>query len=166
MRLLIVLLLLVASHSAGAFCFQDAGQRYHLDPILLEAIAIQESSLRPAAVNLNRDAHGQVTSTDYGVMQINSKNADQLIRLGLIAKPEDLLRDACFNVQVGAWILAKHLRVCGNTWRCLGSYNAGFHPSARQEERRVSYSRSIRDLYGRLKARPSRTTQPAPLAVR
>lgn len=154
---------LLMPRPAAAFCFQEAGQRYRVDPLLLEAIGVWESGLRPQAVNHNRDERGRVVSTDYGVMQINTQNANRLVRLGLIKRPEDLLTDACFNVQVGAWVLARHLRVCGNTWRCLGSYNAGFHPSARQEARRLRYAQEIRALYNRLKARgPS----PASLAIR
>jgi soluble lytic murein transglycosylase-like protein len=152
MRRLLVLLVLWLPLPAWSFCFQEAGQRYGLDPLLLQAIAIQESNLRPLAVNYNRDDKGRITSTDYGVMQINTDNAERLIRAGLISRPEDLLRNACFNIQAGAWVLARHLRVCGRNWRCLGTYNAGFHPSPRQEARRVHYAQLIRALYNRLKA--------------
>jgi len=48
--------------------------------------------------------------------------------------------------------LARHLRTCGNTWRCLGSYNAGFHPSAGQEIKRLRYAKEVRTIYNRLKA--------------
>lgn len=161
MKTLSVLLMLWLPLPAWAFCFQEAGQRYGVDPLLLQAIAIQESNLRPQAVNHNRDEKGRITSTDYGVMQINTGNAEQLIRLGLIQRPEDLLRDACFNVQAGAWVLARHLRVCGSTWRCLGTYNAGFNPSPKQEARRLHYAQLIRALYDRLKARRG----PAPAAA-
>lgn len=148
---------------ASAFCFQEAGKRYQVDPLLLEAIGIQESSLRQRAVNRNVDENGKLLSTDYGVMQINTSNANRLIRMGLISRPEDLLADACFNVQAGAWVLARHLRVCGNTWRCLGSYNAGFHTSAGQEKKRLNYAHQIRTIYNRLKALGR---SPANLAIR
>ncbi|MBT2375488.1 lytic transglycosylase domain-containing protein [Pseudomonas fluorescens] len=152
MRSLWLILALSMPLPAAAFCFQEAGQRYQQDPLLLEAIGIWESNLRPGVVNHNRDGTGKIVSSDYGVMQINTDNANRLVRLGLIKRPEDLLADACFNVQVGAWVLARHLRVCGNTWRCLGSYNAGFHPSARQENKRLRYAQGIRAIYNRLKA--------------
>jgi soluble lytic murein transglycosylase-like protein len=161
--LFLVLLVLVIPLPASAFCFQEAGQRYQVDPLLLEAIGIQESSLRQRVVNRNVDDSGKVVSTDYGVMQINTSNANRLVRMGLIRTPEDLLGDACFNVQAGAWVLARHLRVCGNTWRCLGSYNAGFHPSAKQEAKRLHYAQLIRAIYNRLKARGR---SPANFAIR
>jgi len=156
-------LLLAFPFPTFAYCFQEAGQRYAVDPLLLEAIGIQESGLRQGATNKNFDEKGRLISTDYGVMQINTINANQLIQMGLIHRPEDLLNDACFNVQAGAWVLARHLRVCGNTWRCLGSYNAGFHPSAKQEAKRLLYAQLIRGIYNRLKAQHA---PPAHLAVR
>ena len=163
MRMLWVVIALLMPLPAAAFCFQEAGQRYHVDPLLLQAIGIWESSLRPQAVNRNVDSNGKLLSTDYGVMQINTSNANRLVQLGLIRRPEDLLADACFNVQAGAWVLARHLRVCGNTWRCLGSYNAGFHPSAVQEAKRLRYAKEIRTIYNRLKALGA---SPANLAIR
>lgn len=159
----LICLLLAWPLPSFAYCFQEAGQRYEVDPLLLEAIAIQESRLRQGASNKNYDAQGRLISTDYGVMQINTANANRLIQMGLIQRPEDLLKDPCFNVQVGAWVLARHLRVCGNTWRCLGSYNAGFHPSAKQEAKRLLYARLVRNIYDRLKAR---TSPPGHLAIR
>lgn len=152
MRSLCMVLALLMPVPASAFCFKEAGQRYQVDPLLLEAIGIKESRLSPKAVNVNRDAAGNVLSTDYGVMQINSRHVSRLMSMGLIKQSEDLLNNPCFNVQVGAWVLAQHLRVCGNTWRCLGSYNAGFHPSERQEQRRLNYAQEVRNIYNGLKA--------------
>lgn len=163
MKRLWLCLLLVFSGHACAYCFQEAGQRYAVDPLLLEAIGIQESGLQQGVTHPNFDDQGRLVSTDYGVMQINTANANRLIHMGLIRRPDDLLKDACFNVQAGAWVLARHLRVCGNTWRCLGSYNAGFHPSSRQEARRLLYAQQVRNLYNRLKARYA---PPAQLAIR
>lgn len=163
MRMVWILLVLLLPLPASAFCFQEAGLRYRVDPLLLEAMGIRESNLRQQAVNQNRDRSGKVLSTDYGVMQINTSNAKRLVQMGLIRRPEDLLVDACFNVQAGAWVLARHLRICGNTWRCLGSYNAGFHPSATQETKRLRYAKEVRAIYNRLKVRGQ---TPANLAIR
>ncbi len=163
MRMLWLYLLLLMPLSAGAFCFKEAGQRYKVDPLLLQAIGIQESGLRQGATNKNRDRQGNVISTDYGVMQINTINANRLVKMGLINQPDDLLKNACFNVQAGAWVLAQHLRVCGNTWRCLGSYNAGFKLSAGQEAKRLRYAQRVRVLYDRLK---TQSPPPANLAIR
>jgi soluble lytic murein transglycosylase-like protein len=142
--------------SCHAFCFQAAGARYRVDPLLLESIAIHESGMNPYATGINRNTAGHITSLDYGVMQINSTHIPELRQLGLIHSPQDLLNDACLNVQVGAWVLARTLRLCGVSWECLGAYNAGF--LARSHENRQAYARHIYAIYRCLRAVP-----PAPL---
>lgn len=122
---------------AQAFCFTKAGERYHLDPLLLASVAWQESHHHPGAIHDNGPRKGK----DYGLMQINSRHIPELIRLRVIRTADDLLTDPCLNVQVGAWILAKHLRTCGVNWECLGSYNAGF--SGKNASLRREYARKI-----------------------
>lgn len=126
-------------------CFHYAGKRYAIDPALLRVIAERESGLNAKAINHNRDAKGRIVSTDYGVMQINSRHIPTLKKLGVIKSQHDLLNNPCLNIQIGAWILAKHFHQCGVNWRCLGSYNAGFAPN--NEKRRLAYARLIYDKY-------------------
>jgi len=98
-HLLYSLLLLTAfciSTSAQAYCFQEAGARYHVSPQLLRAIAQVESGMNPHAIGYNRNRQGNITSRDFGLMQINSTHLAKLKAMG------------------------------GLTWQCLGSYNAGF----------------------------------------
>lgn len=163
MKAICLFLLLALPVPTYAYCFQEAGRRYGVDPLLLEAIAVQESGLQQRAINKNLDKQGRLLSTDYGVMQVNTVNANRLVQLGLIQRPDDLLNSACFNVHAGAWVLAQHLKVCGNTWRCLGSYNAGFKASPKQEARRLSYAKRVRAIYDRLKANH---VPPGQLAIR
>lgn len=103
-------------------CFADAGSRYQIDSLLLEAIARQESGLNPAAIN-DKNRNGSI---DYGVMQINSRHIPGLKKEGLIRDHRDLLNRPCLNIQIGARLLASHFQHCGINWNCLGSYNAGF----------------------------------------
>ena len=68
----------------------------------------------PSAVNYNKNG-----SFDYGLMQINSSwygelGRERWMRLG----------DACYNVQVGAWILSQCVQRYGYTWAAVGCYNA------------------------------------------
>jgi len=141
---------LVSALPAQAYCFDAAGTRYQIDPRLLKAIAEQESGLRPTAINVNRDKNGKVVSQDYGIMQVNSTHIPALVRMGVLRSKDDLLNNPCLNVQIGAWILAKHLQVCGVSWRCLGSYNAGFKDTEIQEQRRMKYARLIYGRYLRI----------------
>ncbi len=137
------------SPSANAFCFNEAGTRYKVDPILLRSMAIVESGLNPNAIGKNRDKKGQVTSRDFGLMQINERHIPKLRALGIIQNEQDLLNNTCLNVQVGAWILANHLKQCGVNWQCLGSYNAGFADN--NGGRRMNYARKIYAMYIKLK---------------
>lgn len=134
-------LALSAPRAAQAFCFTEAGARYHVDPQLLRAIAEVESRFNPRAVNANRNKEGDVISRDYGLMQINSTHVPKLRELGVLKSEQDLLNNPCLNVQTGAWILARHLQVCGVTWECLGSYNAGFADD--NTARRMRYARKV-----------------------
>ncbi len=128
-----------------AFCFQTAGARYQIDPQLLRAIAKGESSLNPQAMHVNRDKAGKPKSIDYGLMQINSRHIPRLKAQGIILDKDDLLMKPCLNVQIGAWILAKHFQTYGVNWNCLGSYNAGFGTS--RHEIREHYADRIWRIY-------------------
>lgn len=97
-------------------CFEEAGARYGVAPVLLQAIAIQESGMRPHALNRNRDG-----SYDMGLMQINSRWLPTLARHGIT---QDQLWDPCVSVHVGAWILAGNFRRMGLNWDAVGAYNA------------------------------------------
>lgn len=144
-RALLLVLLSGITLQVQAFCFNEAGARYRVDPQLLRAIAQVESGMNPTATGYNRDKKGQVTSRDYGLMQINSTHIKELRALGVLHSESDLLNDPCLNVQTGAWILARHLQVCGLTWQCLGSYNAGFAED--NGVRRMIYARKVYALY-------------------
>ncbi|HAU5635894.1 lytic transglycosylase domain-containing protein [Citrobacter amalonaticus] len=149
LRLSAFLLLILVCPRVDAFCFESAGAKYHIDPLLVKAIAIGESSLRPDVTNINRDKKtGQALSTDYGLMQVNSSHIASLIAQGYIRNSQDLLNRPCLNVQIGTWILAKHFQVCGISWNCLGSYNAGFRKD--RHETRESYANRIYAIYRRL----------------
>lgn len=112
----------LAPHEAQATrkfdaCFEQAGAHFGISPLLLRAIARQESSFNPRAQNLsNRNG-----SEDRGLMQINSFWFPKLERVGI--DPEELW-DPCVSITVGAWILAGEIRRYGLTWHAIGRYNA------------------------------------------
>ena len=134
---------------ANAFCFDAAGAKYHIDPLLIQAIATGESSLHAGITHVNRDARtGRALSADYGLMQVNSTHIPALIAKGFISSPQDLLTKPCLNVQIGTWILATHFQVCGISWNCLGSYNAGFRKD--RHETRESYANRVYAIYKKL----------------
>ncbi len=65
-------------------------------------------------------------------MQINSSWEKTLGRERWLA-----LRDPCYNIQIGAWILRECVSRFGYTWDAVGCYNAVSKP------KRESYARKI-----------------------
>lgn len=106
--------------NAGATCFEEAGAQYNVNPELLRGMAKVESSMRPDAINLTHEA--RTKSVDLGLMQINSRWLPALSKSNITR--EDLLKDPCLNVKVGAWILADNMRRHGPNWTAVGAYNA------------------------------------------
>ncbi|HDO7154530.1 lytic transglycosylase domain-containing protein [Yokenella regensburgei] len=135
---------MLVSLPAKAFCFNEAGARYRVDPSLLRAIAQVESGMKPGAIGKNMSGK-KLLSRDLGLMQINDRHVPQLRAMGILNSEQDLLNNPCLNVQIGAWILAKHLQQCGVNWECLGSYNAGFAKD--NSPRRMIYARKIYSMY-------------------
>jgi soluble lytic murein transglycosylase-like protein len=137
MRALIVAACLL-SGSVQAFCWQQAGERYRIDPRLLQSIAQVESGLNSKAVNRNRDG-----SHDIGLMQINSRHLPRLASYGYT---EQVLRDnACASVMVGAWILSGMVARYGYNWRAIGAYNAG--TAGNRQQARQRYAQKIWQVY-------------------
>jgi len=142
----VVAFIFLFSSTAHAYCFDTAGRKYGIDPLLLKAIAKTESGLDARAINYNKSG-GKIVSADYGLMQINSMNMPKLIAMGVIKGKQDLLDKPCLNVQIGAWILATSFQKCNISWDCLGSYNAGFVQSPRQKFRRNLYADKVYKHY-------------------
>ncbi len=124
-----------AAHATNTCTWESAAARYGVNPYVLYAIAQQESSLNPRAVNNNLNG-----SIDFGLTQINSQWLPHLKQFGINAHN---LMDPCTNLHVGAYILALSVRQHGNTWNAIGAYHSST-PS-----RRDRYARSI---YQRLRA--------------
>lgn len=97
-------------------CFQAAGDYYGISPLLLKAIARQESSMNPRAINQNTNA-----TTDIGLMQINTWHMKKLRQAGVT---EQRLWEPCVNIAVGAWVLADAISRHGMTWKAVGVYHS------------------------------------------
>jgi lysozyme-related protein Hpa2 len=102
--------------AAATDCFLAAAAYQHVDPLLLRAIAWQESHANVTAVHRNRNG-----SVDYGIMQINSIHLPTLSRYGI---DRNLLMDPCVNVYIAAWILHGMILRYGNTWEAVGAYHS------------------------------------------
>lgn len=126
----------------AARCFREAGIRFSVDWRLLQAIAEVESGLNPGAIGVNKK-NGRVLSEDLGMMQINSSWLPVLRPMGITR--EVLLGNACQNIHVGAWILARNIAQNGVNWTSVGAYNAGFKNA--NEQFRMRYARKVYTRY-------------------
>ncbi|MEX1841657.1 transglycosylase SLT domain-containing protein [Enterobacter cloacae] len=139
--LLIVITVLI-SFSTHATCWIQAGQRYRIEPELLQAIAITESSLDSKALHQNNDG-----SYDIGLMQINSKHLKHLEKYNITK--DKLLNSPCLSVMTGAWILSGFIQKYGYSWEAIGAYNAG--GSENRAQLRKKYIRRVIPNYLKLK---------------
>ena len=108
-------LLLTVPAYAQKYCFNYAGTRFGVNPSLLYAVAKVESGFNPYAID--RDSNG---TYDYGVMQINS------VWYKTIGLHNWLnLKNVCFNIQVGAWIMSQCQERYNNTLQAIACYHSG-----------------------------------------
>lgn len=108
------LLLLIISSKSYSFCFQEAGQLYGINPMVLRSIAKVESNTKPDTVNRNSNG-----TSDVGLMQINT-----IWKMTLGEGRWRHLGDACYNTKIGAWILATCINKYGYNWKAIGCYNS------------------------------------------
>lgn len=114
-QIILAAVMALSSGGAGA-CWEEASERYGVNPHLLYAIAKTESSLNPRAINRNKNG-----SYDIGLMQINSSWFPTLRKYGVHEKQ---LLEPCTSIHVGAWILAQNMQRMGNSWDAVGAYNS------------------------------------------
>jgi len=151
LRVLVLLLLVTFASSAHAEprtmmdCFNEAGRAYKVPPMLLQAIAWVESRYDKNAENKNTNG-----SIDVGVMQINSLWLEPLSEYGIEQKH---LYNACFNINVAAWILRRQINEVGYNWQAVAHYHS------RTPDRGDSYARKVARIYFALKRQQTALTQ-------
>lgn len=137
LRLIIAAIVLYPSF-AVASCWEQAGQNYGIDHLLLKAIAWNESRGWTGAVGPKlKDGNRAL-----GLMQINTIHLPELARYGI--NKEDLF-DACVSANVGAWVLADCIQKFGPTWKAVGCYNAG--PRSKNVAAQVKYIKDVQKFY-------------------
>ncbi|HSE73308.1 MAG TPA: lytic transglycosylase domain-containing protein [Dongiaceae bacterium] len=126
-------------------CFNEAGRTYKVPPMLLQAIAWVESRYDKNAKNENTNG-----SIDMGVMQINSLWLEPLSQYGIEQKH---LYNACFNINVAAWILRQQINEVGYNWQAVAQYHS------RNAERGDNYARKVARIYFALKRQQAELRQ-------
>jgi soluble lytic murein transglycosylase-like protein len=124
--------------AASASCWDEAGREYGIDPLLLKAIAWQESRGWTGAVGPKlKDGNRAL-----GLMQINTVHLPTLAQFGI---RREHLFDACVSQKVGAWVLADCIQRFGATWKAVGCYYAG--PASKNIAAQVQYVRDVQRHY-------------------
>nr|WP_255464740.1 MULTISPECIES: lytic transglycosylase domain-containing protein [Pantoea] len=131
----------MVSGAAHADPFNEVASRFHLDPLLLKAIAAKESKNENSAVNTNTNQ-----TEDVCMMGINSSHYAQLRRFGITRTR--LLSEPKVCIATGAYILNNFFEHYGRSWDSLGMYNTG--PNPKLKSLRASYAASVREIYLRL----------------
>jgi soluble lytic murein transglycosylase-like protein len=117
-RLLFAVLIASSGFTSTAYagCFEEAATYQHVNPLILQAIAWQESHYHADAMHLNENG-----SIDYGLMQINTIHLRNLSRYGI---GKEALMSPCKSVFVAAWHLRMQMNKYGNTWAAVGAYHS------------------------------------------
>jgi soluble lytic murein transglycosylase-like protein len=97
-------------------CFTAAAEYQGVNPLILRAIAWQESRDVPDALHRNRNG-----SIDYGLMQINSIHLPALAQYGISTNK---LMEPCASVYIAAWHLRHKMNKYGNSWMAVGAYHS------------------------------------------
>ncbi len=119
--------------AADPYCFAQAAQAYAVNADILRAIAWRESRFSTWKVHRNSDG-----TSDYGLMQINSRN------LPLLHLNPHTAMDPCANVFGAARLLHRATARFGNTWLAIGAYHSTTPPLQQR------YADDIRLSYGML----------------
>lgn len=120
LAIIFVLLFIVITHMAFAGtlseCFFTAGKKYNISPVILRCIAKTESDLNTHAIHKNSNH-----TYDVGIMQINSFWKD-IIGEG---RWKYTVRNPCYNIFVGAWVLVNCIQKFGYNWQAVSCYHTG-----------------------------------------
>lgn len=140
----------------------EAGELVGVDPLLLVAIAYEESALHPYALNLQgrpmfpgsldeaREAlriDALTRSIDIGALQVNTQWIDRLNRRGPMQLGREALLDPAISATLGAAVLKTELDATGgDTWRAVARYHTGpERPDNRTRGQR--YAAAVRRTY-------------------
>ena len=131
-----MMILLVCILLTDNFGFIEAGRRYGIDPLLLKAISIVESNMRPV-IRINKNG-----TADYGHTQINTLWIEKLN-----LNRARLLSDPTYATFATAYILSKLFKKYGYSWDTVGRYHS-MNPNLRKK-----YALKVMKTYKKLRSK-------------
>jgi len=137
---------ILASEYPYKHCFSLAEKKTKVDKNLLASIAKVESNFNSLAKNENKNG-----SIDIGIMQINSWWLSQPMPFDITT--DNLFKNPCLNILVGAWILSENFKSKGINWTSVGAYNAGFSKKKNIAEIRYRYAHKVYLAYKKIQDR-------------
>lgn len=97
-------------------CINHAAIVYHVPATVILSVMKKENGKNGDAILNKNGTH------DYGVMQINSIWLSKVSRYGYTKN--DLQFNACKNVEVGTWIIAKNIGSAKTLWTGVANYHS------------------------------------------
>jgi hypothetical protein len=97
-------------------CVEEAAVMFHVpESIIISVLLTERGKIGEISKNKN-------STYDIGLMQINSSQLNELKKYNITES--DLKYNACINVKVGTWILAKKIANGKNLATGIGDYNS------------------------------------------
>lgn len=114
-------------------CILDASQRFDVPlSMILSILDVEKGSVGKKSINSNN-------TYDIGPMQINTIHLHELQKMGI--SKIDLVNNGCININVGTWLLKKHLNASNNSFfEAVGRYHSTTPKYKRAYQRRVIQS--------------------------
>ncbi len=134
LNLTVMMILCFASMGhADPMCFNQAGIKYNISPVILKAISKVESNHKSTAVSSNKNG-----STDNGHMQINT------FWNKFLKEDYNKLSDPCFSTHVGAWVLKQCIDRFGYGWDAVACYHTGSLSTPKKRALGKKYVRKVK----------------------
>lgn len=118
-------------HGVPLNCINQAALEFSVPAIIIVAVINTEKAWNGAAI---KNKNG---TDDLGLMQVNTSWLPFLNKVGIDKK--QLQYDACINVKVGTWILAKNIAK-NKGWQGVANYNSATPKYNRLYQAKVKYS--------------------------
>lgn len=125
-----------------AAIFTAVGKEYNIDPLLLAAIAMTESSINPTA--LSKDGH------DTGMMQVRWPVWNATLEQELGVTEQRHLYNPLVGTRAGAYILAHYYEKCGVEF-FIACYHQGPSILRNPEKVRTGYVERVLTYYKQIK---------------
>lgn len=100
-------------------CIVDAANYHAVNPLMLRAIMMVESSMRPAVASGNSNG-----TVDFGMAGINSLHINEGMKLARFGIDKQNLKEPCIAAYVGGWHLSRMIAKYGNNWFGIAAYHS------------------------------------------